>query len=58
VELDRFYVRKVAREDPDGQVVLDGPELGCSVVGAGGEIVAKGTELDLPDREVVALVDH
>lgn len=58
VEVDRFYVGKMPREDSDGQVVLHSPKLGCPVVGAGSEVVAERRELHLPDWEVVPLVDH
>lgn len=46
------------REYPEGLVVIRGPQPGRPVVPAGGEVVAHGRELHIPNGQHVPLVHH
>ena len=58
VELAHLDVRDVTGKDAHRAVVLLVPDAGGAVIRAGCEVVAKGSELDVPDGELVAVIDN
>jgi aryl carrier-like protein len=56
MKLDRVNVWEVTSEYSERGIELRLPELGCPVIGAWNEIVAKGRELHIPDWEAVAMI--
>ena len=57
VELNHLNISNVTREDSKWRMVSLVPDASRAVIGTRGEVMPKRSELDVPDWELVAVVD-